>query len=179
MLGLIAQAATGKSLATLLGERITQPLKLDSVRLAKPDDPADSIVRGFDDAATNIQLIATTFGAGGVLGDADDMVTFLHSMLSGGVLSMRSRDAAFSRRYAMFGQLESYGRGVMVLPVPDPDFTTTWIGHTGGAPGAKAVLAYDTQRQVFIAVAINRQAAAEAVANSMLKSLDALLAQRG
>jgi D-alanyl-D-alanine carboxypeptidase len=65
----------------------------------------------------------------------------------------------------------------MVIPVPDPEFTTTWIGHSGGAPGAKAVLIYDTRRQVYLAAAINRQAAAEAVANNMLKTLDTLLTE--
>jgi D-alanyl-D-alanine carboxypeptidase len=176
MLGLIAEAITKQPLAELVDQHIAEPLGLSSVRVASPDDPANSFTPGVDDSAMNIQTIATTFGAGGVLGNAGDMVSFLHSVLTGGVLSTGSRDDAFSRRYAMFGQMETYGRGVMVIPVPDPDFATTWIGHTGGAPGAKAVLVYDTRRRVYVAVAINRQAAAEAVANNMLKTLDTLLA---
>ncbi len=79
----------------------------------------------------------------------------------------------------MFGQMISYGRGVMVMPIPDSDHPTTWIGHTGGAPGAKAVLAYDTQRQVLFAVVINLEAAAEAVANNLLKTLDEMIAEEG
>jgi len=175
MLGLIAEAITKQPLAKLVEQRIAEPLGLDSVRMASPDDRANSFTKGVDDSAPNIQAIATTFAAGGVLGNAGDMVSFLHSILSGGMLRPGSRDQAFSKRYPMFGQAESYGRGVMVLPVPDPEFTTTWIGHTGGAPGAKAVLIYDTKRQVYMAVSINRQAAAEAIANNMLKTLDALL----
>jgi D-alanyl-D-alanine carboxypeptidase len=177
MLGLIAEAVTKQSLAALIGQRIAKPLELGSVRLASPGDPANSFTQGLDDAAPSIEAIATTFGAGAVLGNAGDMVSFLHSILNGGVLSTGSRDDAFSKRYAMFGQMESYGRGVMVIPVPDPEFTTTWIGHSGGAPGAKAVLIYDARRQVYLAAAINRQAAAEAVANNMLKTLDTLLTE--
>jgi D-alanyl-D-alanine carboxypeptidase len=176
MLGLIAEAVTGESLATLVDRRIARPLGLGSVRLAGAGDPADSFMHGDAELAPGIEGIATVYAAGGVLADAGDMVSFLHALLSGEVISLESRDEAFARRYPMFGQAESYGRGVMVIPVPDPEFTTSWIGHSGGAPGAKAVLAYDTRRQAYVAVAINRQAPAEAVANNMLKTLDGLLA---
>ncbi len=171
MLARIAEEITGASFADLIKKEIAEPLGLSSTGLATP---SAVVVPGFDSNGHTSAQIATTFGAGGILSDAVDMVTFLHAWLSGRLVSAASRDAAFAERYAMFGQMESYGRGVMVIPVPDPEFTTIWIGHTGGAPGAKAVLVFDTKRQVFVAVAINRQAAAEAIANNMLKALDDL-----
>ncbi len=173
LLARIAEEISRASFAELIKAEITAPLGLSSTHLATP---SAAVVPAFDGNGHTSAQIATTWGAGGVLSDAGDMVTFLQAWLSGRLVSAASRDAAFAERYAMFGQMESYGRGVMVLPVPDPEFTTTWIGHTGGAPGTKAVVVFDARRQVFIAVAINRQAAAEAVANNMLKALDSLSA---
>ncbi len=177
MLARIVEKVTKQPLDKLIEQRIAKPLQLESVRLVKRSDPAGSVVSGFDANRTSIKQMAGSFGAAGIAGDAADMVTLLHALLTGKLVTKDTRDAAFADRYSMFGQLVSYGRGVMVLPLADPDFTTTWIGHTGGAPGAKAVLAYDTERQTYVAVVINRQAAAEAVANNLLKTLDTIVSE--
>ena len=76
----------------------------------------------------------------------------------------------------MFGEPMHYGRGVMVMDVPDPEAPTTWLGHVGGSPNAKTVLMYDVNREAFIAVSLNAQGPAEALANVLMKTLDGYLA---
>ena len=46
-----------------------------------------------------------------------------------------------------------------------------WLGQSGGTPGAKAVVAYSSADQTFVAVALNTDGPAEAVANLLLKTL--------
>jgi len=45
------------------------------------------------------------------------------------------------------------------------------IGHSGGTPGAKAVVAYSLADKAFVAVALNTDGSAEATANLLLKQL--------
>jgi hypothetical protein len=63
----------------------------------------------------------------------------------------------FARLFPMFGQTHMfYRRGVIVhdLARVDPQSRDLWLGHSGGAPGAKAVVAYSLQHQAFVAVAL-------------------------
>jgi D-alanyl-D-alanine carboxypeptidase len=47
----------------------------------------------------------------------------------------------------------------------------TWIGHSGGAPGAKAVVLYSPADSAFAAVALTGDGPAEASANLLLAAL--------
>ncbi|MDX1996732.1 MAG: hypothetical protein SF066_03350, partial [Thermoanaerobaculia bacterium] len=62
-----------------------------------------------------------------------------------------------------------YGRGVMLYDVAG----LRWLGHSGGTPGAKAVVAYSPADDAFVAVALNTDGPAEAVANLLLSKLRA------
>jgi len=46
-----------------------------------------------------------------------------------------------------------------------------WLGHSGGTPSVKAVVAYDLERQVFVAVAVNADAPAEAISWRLIQSI--------
>ena len=50
---------------------------------------------------------------------------------------------------------------------------SVWLGHSGGAPGSKAIVVYWTKSGAFAAVALNTDGSAEATANLLLKALDA------
>ena len=67
----------------------------------------------------------------------------------------------------------SYGLGVMVsdLKLADPSATDTWLGHAGGMPGARAMVAYALEKQAFVAVALTGEGSPEATANLLLSSL--------
>lgn len=172
MLGLIAEAIEKKSYAEIVAERISRPMNLVSISVIDKDDPVSSLVPTAGTPATGIPDIASIHGAGALRADSGDLLAFLHAYLSGTVISDSSRERAFSKLYPMFGQPMSYGRGVMVMDVPDPEAPTTWLGHVGGSPNAKAVLMYDLNRNAFVAVLLNQQGPAEALANVLMKTLD-------
>ena len=62
-----------------------------------------------------------------------------------------------------------YGRGVMLYEFPDKDQQKhVWLGHSGGTPGLKSIVAYDVNAGVYVAVAMNGNVSAEAAANKLL-----------
>jgi len=85
---------------------------------------------------------------------------------------------AFEHLYPMYDPGTFYGRGVMVIEFEDGDRQNLWLGHGGGTPSAKAVIAYDTASHVFIAVAINGDVSTEAAANRLLKEVRGFRATR-
>ena len=172
MLGLIAEAIEEKPLDEIVQERIASPLKLTSLSVIGKDDPVASLVPTAGTPPTSIPDIASIQGAGALRADTIDLLTFLHAYLTGKLVSDSSRRHAFATLYPMFGDPMHYGRGVMVMDVPDADAPTTWLGHVGGSPNAKSVLMYDVRRKAFIAVSLNAQGPAEALANVLMKTLD-------
>lgn len=170
LLGLVAETIDDASYADIVRRRILAPLSLDGlVAVQRGGRPA---VAGVEPDSPRTDEIAGIHGAGSIAGTAEDMVRFLAAFLRGELFSRELLSLAFERRYPMFGQPMSYGRGVMVIAVPDPEAPTRWAGHSGGAPGAKSVLALDLERGVLFGVAINRNGPAEALANNLLKRLD-------
>lgn len=103
---------------------------------------------------------------------AADMVEFWHALLGGKLLSPQTVRDQFQRLYPMFDKGTYYGRGVMLYDVPDKDGGhLTWLGHSGSAPGLKAVVAYSVEAKAFVSVALNNDGSAEATANLLLKAV--------
>ncbi|MGB3292813.1 MAG: hypothetical protein WBB01_07505 [Phormidesmis sp.] len=44
-----------------------------------------------------------------------------------------------------------------------------WVGHGGGSPDVKAIVAYDLDSGVFVAIAANAAIPVEALANRLIK----------
>ena len=64
------------------------------------------------------------------------------------------------------------GPGLSARPsAADPAATDVWLGHSGGLPGAKAVVAYSMQTRAFVAVALTGEGSPEATANLLLAEL--------
>jgi D-alanyl-D-alanine carboxypeptidase len=114
------------------------------------------------------------FGAGIIVAPAEDMVRFWQAMLAGRLVGAASVRHAYDHLYPMFDPGTYYGRGVMLIEFRDGDAPpNVWLGHGGGTPSAKAVIAYDTASRVFIAVAINGDVSAEAAAYRLLREVRA------
>jgi D-alanyl-D-alanine carboxypeptidase len=114
------------------------------------------------------------FGAGIIAAPADEMIRFWQALLAGRVVGTASLRRAFDHLYPMYDPGTFYGRGVMVIEFKAGDGPqNVWLGHGGGTPSAKAVIAYDTTSRVFIAVAINGDVSAEAAAYRLLKEVRA------
>lgn len=111
--------------------------------------------------------------AGAIIGDADGMIAFWRALLGGQLLSLATVRAQFAELYPVFGSPESYGLGVMAYEVPGAQVSdaSIWVGHSGGAPGVKAIAVYSLRDNAFVAVAISGDGSAEATANLLLQQV--------
>lgn len=102
------------------------------------------------------------------------MVRFWQALLGGRLLKHQAVRGLLERLYPMFDQGTYYGRGVMLYDFSNgKEVNSIWLGHSGGAPGSKAIVVYSTKSRAFAAVALNTDGSAEATANLLLKALDA------
>lgn len=172
LLGYLAEVIDKKPLEEIVKDRIAAPLSLVNFSLIKPTDPEGSIVDPGGDDAPSVSEIGSLYGAGAFKATPGDMMIFLSSYLEGNIITEAGRNEAFKTLYPMFGQPMNYGQGVMVFDVPDADRPTVWLGHSGGSANAKGLVIYDVERGAYVAVVLNKQASAEAIANMLLKTLD-------
>ncbi len=176
LLGQIVEAVDGKPWHEALGERIAARRDLDdtvfiapqaSVEGLAPPAPAEPAPGTADD-------ISTPYAAGALAASSLDMVRFWRDLLADRFHGAETTRRRFYRLYPMAGVGPGhYGLGVMVsdLSAADPAATDVWLGHSGGLPGAKAVVAYSMQTRAFVAVALTGEGSPEATANLLLSEL--------
>ncbi|MBC7983814.1 MAG: beta-lactamase family protein [Candidatus Obscuribacterales bacterium] len=172
MLGKIIEAIEARPYHEVIKRRISDPLKLTTLRaLAPAEEPTD--VAKLLPTQTNEPAVIPSWAnaAGNVVGSAEDMLKFWHALLTSKLLSQESTQRRFERLYPMFDAGTFYGRGVMLYSFVDGAAEKTWLGHSGGAPGVKAVVAFSPDTQTFVAVALTGDGSAEASANLLLKRL--------
>ena len=173
MLSMIAEQVGRRSFAQLVQQRVASRTGARTLRTLGPDTDPASVVAPVGRPGNVIGFIARFVGAAPVVGTPDDMVRVLEGGLTGRLISPDQRGAALRRLYPMPpSRAAFYGRGVMVIEVPDTTRRTRWVGHLGGSPDAKAVLVYDTRRQATLALALNTDADAERLAMALLALLD-------
>lgn len=178
LLGLIVEQVDGRPLDAALRARIVEPLGLKETRILAPGAKLDGIVPPAPAAGPNSGTaddIRTPGAAGPVAASANDMARFWSAALRGELTSAKSVQEQYAVLYPMFGQAEtSYGQGVMRFDLPATPNTPAdvWLGHSGGLPGAKAVVAWSTKKRAVVAVALTGEGSPEAVANRLLAALD-------
>lgn len=175
MLARILEQVEGRPFHEVLTACIINPLGLRNTRALRPREPGSNLAEPHsaktEEAESEFNL-STPFGAGNIVADAADMVEFWHAVLAGKLLKSETVRDQFQRLYPMFDGGTYYGRGVMLYDVPDgKGERLTWLGHSGGAPGVKAIVAYSVDANAFVAVALNNDGSAEATANLLLKAL--------
>ena len=89
VLGAVLEQVTGRPYAALLRDRVSRPLHLQSLALARGDRPAPPTTPGFLDASKpEPDFILATFGAAGALyGKAEDLASFDRALLGRKLLS--------------------------------------------------------------------------------------------
>lgn len=168
LLGEILAAVEGKPYPQVVRDRILGRLAPGPLRVVGPDDPLAEVAPLLPKDGSDPAMSPSWAGAAGsVVGNAGGMLRFWHALLTGKLLSPEATARRFARLYPMFDSGTYYGQGVMIYDVPG----VLWLGHSGGTPGAKAVVAYSPADQAFVAVALNTDGPAEAVANLLLKTL--------
>lgn len=178
LLGVIIERVDGRPLQQALTARIVDRLRLRETRVLGPNVPLTDIASPTSDpmlANGTGDDIRTPGAAGPIAASASDMARFWAAALSGTLTSPRSARAQYATLYPMFDNTgTSYGRGVMLYDVPASKNTPAdvWLGHSGGLPGAKAVVAWSTRARAVVAVALTGDGPAEAVANRLLATLE-------
>ena len=176
LLGRIIEALDGKPYHEALTKRIVERPDLRETTVLAPQQVpkgmAVPVVSGETDGATDD--VTTPYAAGTVAASAADVVRFWRAVMAGRLHGAEMTRRRFERLYPMAGVGPGYyGLGVMVsdLSAADPNATDTWLGHAGGLPGAKAMVAYSLEKQAFVAVALTGEGSPEATANLLLSGL--------
>lgn len=172
LLGTVIEAATGTTFRDAVIELVLSRSVAPRIRPIAPDDELNDLVRpsGIDGASSF--EIRTPQAAAGILADAESMALLLRDVLAGRVLPQPRVEQMLAELYPMSQQGLWYGLGLMAYDVPGNGGTSLWIGHSGGSPGAKAVVAFAPAREAIVAVALTGNGSAEATANLLLGTLE-------
>jgi D-alanyl-D-alanine carboxypeptidase len=171
LLGGIIEAIDGQPLAVALTERIVRRAGLQDVRFLTPDDAMTDLVPPGEAraAAGEVEAHPNWVGAAGPMAATPrGMIDFQRALLTGRLLKPETVAAQLARPYPMFGQPQYYGLGLMLYVLPGDRL---WVGHSGGAPGIKAISAWSTSDQSFVAVVLTGEGSPEATANLLLRTL--------
>jgi D-alanyl-D-alanine carboxypeptidase len=102
------------------------------------------------------------------------MIVYWHALLGGRLLQPAEQSRLLEHLYPMFDKGTYYGRGVMLYEVPGASGPARiWLGHSGGTPGAKALVAWSASDSACVAVALTGDGSAEATAALLLRQLAA------
>ncbi|MEZ5177373.1 MAG: serine hydrolase domain-containing protein [Acidimicrobiales bacterium] len=152
---MVLEAATGRSLADLIDERIAEPLGLEHVWLA-PADPTPPDLHGhaLDGAGELVDVTddLSTFGnggSGGVVADAADLLSLLQALASGRLLPA-----------ALVAEMErptpqsdrSYGLGLVTYRFA----CGTFVGHEGAVNGTASIALTDEQGEDGVVIVLDR-----------------------
>lgn len=173
LLGRIIEKVDGRPYAEAVTARIVRPLGLKSTRiLVQGGVFADVAVISPPGAARPFD--PTQPGpAGAVVASSPDMVAFLQALLDGRILKPESTASLLRTPYPMFDPGTFYGLGLMLYDIPAQPSHLYWIGHSGGAPGVAAQVAWSPRDKAFVAVALTGEGSPAAFANALLKALPA------
>ena len=162
LLGEIAEAVTGASLADLISERVTEPLGIDDARLPPNDDTslpepaAHGYAFGCDEAREAMGVregadltdwsVSDAQGAGAMYARFSDLGVWGASMFGNALLPK----ALAAKRLKLISDFESYGLGIggfgeMVGP-------GAWYGHGGSILGWQSFLVHNPQTGATVAL---------------------------
>ena len=174
MLARILEQVEGAPYHEVIRRRILEPLHLSRTVALAPRMKLASLATCYSGTRPDTDFDPSLpFGAGVIVGPADDMVRYWEALLTGRLLPRESVARMFERLYPMFDPGTFYGRGVMVYEFGTGADAGTWLGHSGGKEGCKAVVAFDVRTRLYVAVALNGDVSAEACANRLLKEASA------
>jgi len=177
LLGRIIEAIDGRAYHESLTQRIVERLGLEETTILAPRQTLEGLAMpaaSATEAGGTADDLTTPYAAGAVAASALDVVRFWRGLMANRLHGQAITRGRFYRLYPMAGVGPGYyGQGVMVSDLHDVDPTARdcWLGHAGGLPGAKAVVAYSVQKNAYAAVALTGEGSPEAAANLLFASL--------
>jgi D-alanyl-D-alanine carboxypeptidase len=181
LLGQVIEAIEGRPYHEVVNARLFEPLGLRALRALPPRETPEDVAP-LVPTATDRAVMEPAWGyaMGSVVGPADEMIAWWHALLGGKLLQPAEQARLFEHLYPMFDKGLYCGRGVMLYEVPDPSGPPrVWLGHSGGTPGAKALVAWSPADSAWVAVALTGDGSAEASAALLLRQLGAAAADKG
>ncbi|WP_462322206.1 serine hydrolase domain-containing protein [Halochromatium sp.] len=172
LLGAMIEDVTGRPYHEAATALVLSRSTAEAIRLLAPGDGLDDIVPPAPSADANRVEVRGVQAAGGVVADAGSMTRLLRDLLSGQILPPKTVARMLEGLHPMHQDGLWYGLGLMVYEVPGAGAEALWIGHSGGVPGAQAVVAYAPAQQAIIAVALTSEGSAEATAYHLLRALE-------
>lgn len=143
LLTMIIEVATGKSLVENYHERIFDPLQLDNTYFANVEEPIGTLVHGYSDyLETDGFNTSWLSGAGGIVSNAPDIITFARALMGGqlfndpATLDIMKTPSAVSLEMSMDGS--DYALGLSHLASPFGDI----YSHDGFAFGYNTMMVY-------------------------------------
>ncbi len=172
LLGAVIEEVTGHPYHVAATDLVLSRSRARGLRMVAPDDPLDDTVPLAGPAEPTAFQPTYAQAAGGLVADAGSMSVLLQDIFSGRIVPEGQLHEMVDDLFPMGGPGLWYGLGVMVYDVPGERGPTTWIGHSGGVAGGRAVIAYVPSRHAIVAVAFTGEGSAEATANLLISALD-------
>ena len=154
---LVAETATGRTVAELLDARIVEPLGLEDTTIAPPDLRSPDL-RGYDEAGggtitdvTDDLLAFGNGGNGGIVSTADELLAMLRAIVRGELFSQElviEMETPVREAYVL-------GLGTAVTPCGDV------YGHSGSVNGTRSVAWVSPDGSHGIVLAVNLRGAQE------------------
>jgi D-alanyl-D-alanine carboxypeptidase len=167
LLGRIIEAITGRDYVDNIRTRIAEPIDTPSIEaLPQGARPADVALMANADG-TKTMAPGDPFSAGNIVATPTDMLRFFVAVLQGRLTGGAALSSMTADLYPMFDAGLFYGEGIMVYELPDD----LWVGHSGGTPGTRAIIAYSFARKTYLAVALTGSGSAESVSNRIFQLL--------
>jgi len=173
LLGRIIEKVDGRPYAEAVTARIVTPLGLKSTRILTQGGPAADLAAILPPGATKPFDPTQPGPAGAVVASSPDMIAFLQALLGARVLKPETTASLLRTPYPMFDPGTFYGLGLMLYDIPARPSNLYWIGHSGGAPGVAAQVAWSPRDKAFVAVALTGEGAPAAFANALIKAVAA------
>jgi D-alanyl-D-alanine carboxypeptidase len=153
LVGLVLEAATGRSLDALLRERIVEPLGLTWTTLA-PFDAADPELRGYDLDAVDGTLVDVTGnlfafangGNGGIISTASELLTIMQAIAQGRFATpeLLADQTAPNRA--------NYGLGIATYALA---CGASALGHEGSVNGTRSIALVSPDGRDGVVIAFN------------------------
>jgi len=171
LLALIIENIEAKPFRRVLKERISVPLNLMSIDA--PKEIPSNLALAHNKEVVLPKDSSGPLGAGNIVGNSKDMTVFLSALLTGGIIPLENVHNMMTDLYPMFDKGQYYGKGIMLYNFKEIDDTNTvWIGHSGGTENYKAVLLFDVNSKVIMAISINENIPVESVALKLMEIIN-------
>lgn len=168
LLALIIEKIEAKPFEQIVKERISNFLDLKT--LESPKEIPSNLALAHNKETVVYGDSVGPLGAGNIIGNSKDMTIFLSSLLTGKIIPIEMVHEMVKDLYPMFNNGQYYGKGIMLYNFEEINNTDNiWIGHSGGTENYKTILMFDIKTKIIMAISINENIPAEAIANKLIE----------